>query len=72
MEESRNSVDEKQNKTLVIGMPDTVIYPSAMVVHTENTRIAYSTVMSPGRFVSFALLAVPSSSLTFPFDLKNL
>lgn len=51
-------------------MPHTVIYPYTVVIHSQNTPSANTTMMSSGRLIVGTLLAV-SQITTLPLDLVD-
>ena len=55
----QNTTDGEAEKVAVVGVPDTVIDPGAMVIHFEDAGATNGAVMRPGRLVLAALLAVP-------------
>lgn len=54
--------NEEEHEGLVVGVPNTVVDPGAVVVHAQNTAPAHSAVVRARRLVTRTLLAEPCLS----------
>lgn len=68
MDTSSYCIKNKYKENLVISMPHTIVYPNTVMIHSENTPFADTTMMRTGRFIGGTLLAVSQIS-TLPLDL---
>ena len=50
-------VKQKQKKRFIVPVPDTVVHPHAVVVHSQDALVALAAVVRPRGFVPDALFA---------------
>lgn len=58
-------VNDKAHKVSVVIVPNTVVYPRAMMIHFQHTASTVTTMMASWWFVHIAALAVSGSSDAF-------
>ena len=59
----QETIEEKEDKELVVVEGDTVVHPGTVVVHLEDTAATHRTVVSSVRFDDGALLTVSHGPL---------
>mmetsp|Transcript_73915 Transcript_73915/g.165468 ORF Transcript_73915/g.165468 Transcript_73915/m.165468 type:complete len:249 (+) Transcript_73915:296-1042(+) len=69
--EVNGRVDEQEVEILIIPEADAVVDPWAVVVHTQDTHVADSTVVAPVRLVFQAPLAMPPLATVLGLDHGN-